>query len=156
MNVRRAGQVAKPLVNQIGKFLDERDHATPALLFGSFDELTELWEMGDVSGGCDKLEVVLAQFVCSRIEVGERQRFVGNLRKVVGQHDRFRLDPQPPMFLKDIELVHGVSVRIAVSRAVGMWRTGNAERKATLPLVVNRPQAQLIIAFRDGTVVSKL
>ena len=72
------------------------------------------------------------------------------------QNDGFRLDPQAPVLLKDVELVHGIAICIAVSRAAGVRRGDNAKRQATLPLVVHGPQAQLVIAFRNRVIVSEL
>ena len=59
------------------------------------------------------------------------------------------------MFLKNVELVYGIPIRIAVGCAAGMGSGDQAEGEATLALIVNRTQAHFVIAFGNGPVVGK-
>ena len=74
----------------------------------------------------------------------------------MGEHDGFGFDAQALMFGEDVELMHPVSVRVAIGRAARAGIRGEAEREAALPLVVHGAQANFIVAFRNRTVVDEV
>ena len=59
------------------------------------------------------------------------------------------------MLGENVELMHPVAIGVAIGGAARTGRGGKAERKTALLFVVNRPQTDFVVAFRNGTVVEK-
>ena len=77
--------------------------------------------------------------------------------RLLGHHDRLRLDPQAAMLRHDVEAVHPVAEVVDVTRSgddVGLRVQPEAE--AVLILVVAGPEADLVVALGDGPVVVEL
>jgi hypothetical protein len=73
----------------------------------------------------------------------------------MSQYDGLSFHSQVMVLRKNVELVHPVSERVAVSSATRNGIRNQAKRKAALHFVVDRAQANLVVAFRNRPVVSK-
>src|SRR5579864_8436988 len=134
MHVGGARHILKALMNQIGKALYEADRLPAAHLLGSLDEFPKFRQVRNVFGRGDKLEVFLPQAFLQRIQFRQARRAGRGLGKVVRQDNRLRLDRQPLMLAKDVELVYRISESVEVRGAVCLRRSSDAEGEATLPL----------------------
>ena len=71
------------------------------------------------------------------------------------QDDGLRFNLQVVVFGKNVELMHPIPERIAIGSAARNGIGEKPERQAALRFVVDRPQTDLVVAFRNRAVVPK-
>ncbi len=69
--------------------------------------------------------------------------------------NRLGFDLQVTVLRQDVELMHPIAERVTIRRASRNRIGDEAERQAALRFVVNRAQADLVVALRHRAVVAK-
>lgn len=154
-NMRGALHVFELFVDQVRSGLRESFYGSITGLLRSFDERLKLLQVGYVSGRGHEVEIFFVDMRLVRIEFDEGLRLGGNVERIVSQHYRFRFDLQSAMFGKHIELMDPIAIGVPIGGAAGARGGGESKRQAALLFIVDRPQANLVVALGHGAVVEE-
>ena len=155
IDVRRSFDVFEFFVNQEGRLFDESRNRAIAAAAGRFDEFVQLRHMRDVSRRNDEVEKFFLQLLAVIFQFGEFHSARWQRGHVVRQDNGLRFDLQVVVLGKNVELMNPIPERIAIGSAARNRIGEKAERQAALRFVVDRPQADFVVAFRNRAVVPK-
>lgn len=156
VNMRGALDITKLAMNQAGGGLGESGRGRAAQLLGSFDKSRKSAKVGNVARGSDVVVELFTKLDAAIIEFRKGERIRSGRGIFVGEDDGFGFDAQLAMLGKNIELVDPVAKGVAIRSDAGSGSGDEAEGEAALLFIVNRAEADFVVAFGNGTVVVKL
>jgi hypothetical protein len=99
--------------------------------------------------------MLFEKFVAHEIEIAERHAASLGSRGFMDEDDGFGFESEAAMVRKNAGDMNPIAVAIFVGRTAGRRERGEAKRKAALAIVVDRAEADFVVAFVDGSVINE-